>query len=332
MCLHRLELVGLYQVCYFVMALRDSAIFLINILLGISIGNLFAYEVHHPMRGSMPRGIPIPIRPLDRSTIHKIARRPAELNPDSETIFFPINHQANYRPLQIMERISVPVDHREKMENFNILNFDAYIMKPTNNVTLKPVTERKLHIINQTDDDRDDARPSSSIHHRYRTKDASKKPKKSTHMYQIKEFDDLEFYRAFLEHQKHAAMVKRLKPKSEPSSRLPIGIDFFEHKMKNKIQPFPPITYTPLYLNNNLHRSHHHEDVEASNVQNVRIRHPNMLKNQEIRFGLGTTPLTPIHTTVVMPVESKKEIYTVQPRNEPDQIHRLSNNHLGSYF
>lgn len=308
------------------MALTVSATFVvINIVFSTYIGSLFAYKLHRPMRGIMPRGIPIPIRPLDHSTMRRIARRPAEINPDSETIFLPY-HQANHRPLQIMERISVPVDHRMKKDNFNFLNFDAYVMKPANEVTLKPVTERIIRIINQTEDDHDDARPSpSSSHHRYRTRNASKKPKKSTHM--MEEFDDLEFYRAYLEHQKHAAMVKRLKTKPESSSRLPIGIDFFEHKKKNKIQAFPPITYAPMYLNN-LHRSHQHEDVEASNVQNVRIRHPNMLKNEKIRIGQVTTPLTPMHTTVIMPVESEKFDETVTPPvplpDEPDQIHSLA--------
>lgn len=325
------------------MALTGSTIFVINILFGVCIGHLFAYEIlwpvrgPMPLRGPMPRGIPIPIpiRPLDHSTIRRLSRRPTELNPDSESVFLPM-HQAKHRPMQIMERISVPVDgnhnwNRQKKDNFNVLNFEAYVMKPTNEAAIpKPVTERILHLINKTDYERDDTRQSpSSSHHKYRSRSAPKKPKKNPHVLHMKEFDDLEFYRAFLEHQKHAAMVKRIKPKPDSSSRLPIGIDFFENNKKKNKMAFPPITYSPLYLNN-LHRSQQYEDVEASNVQQVKIRHPDMLKNEEMPSTQATTPFASLmqeqmQTTMIVPMESEKHDETMPPPSDgpidPESFH-----------
>ncbi|XP_055322766.1 uncharacterized protein LOC129578366 [Sitodiplosis mosellana] len=321
------------------MALTGYPIFVIKILFGVCIGHLFAYQMHRPVHGPMHRGvpIPIPIRPLDHSTIRRLSRRPAELNPDSEPVFLPL-HQSRHRPLQIMERISVPVDgnhnwNRQKKENFNVLNFEAYMMKPTNEALPKPVTERILRYINKTEDDRDDIRQSPSSHHKYRSRSIPKKPKKNPHVLHMKEFDDLEFYRAFLEHQKHAAMVKRLKPKPDSSSRLPIGIDFFESNKKKNKAAFPPITYSPLYLNN-LHRSQQYEDVEASNVQNVKMRYPDMLKNEEIPSTQATTPFAhPVHeptmqTTMIMPMESENHDETMPPPSEmpdePETFHGLA--------
>lgn len=318
------------------MALANSVIFVMNIMCGMCIGHFYAYEILRPIRGPMPRGIPIPIpiRPLDHSTIRRLSRRPAEMNPDSEPVFLPL-HQSNHRPLQIMERISVPVDgnynwNRPKKDNFNVLNFEAYMMKP--NEASIPRPERIVRLVNQTDDDRDEFRPSPSGHHKYRSRSVPKKPKKNPHVLHMKEFDDLEFYRAYLEHQKHAAMVKRLKPKPESSSRLPIGIDFFENnKKKNKIA-FPPITYSPLYLNS-LHRSQQYEDVEASNVLHVKLQHPDMLKNEEMPSTLATTVFAPsvhepMQTTMTMPIESEKRSETILPPsdgpNETETFHGVA--------
>lgn len=319
------------------MATTISSIFVINIVIGLCVSNIFAYELLRAVRGHIPRGmpIPIPIRPLDHSTIRRLSIRPVEVNPDSEPVFLPY-HQAKHRPLQIMERISVPVDNdgwnRKRKENFNVLNFEAYMMKPSNEMTLKPVAERIIRLINQTGgDDRDDARPSPSSHHRYRSRNVPKKPKKNTHLSHMKEVDDLEFYRAFLEHQKYAAMAKKLKPRAEPSSRLPIGMDFFENKKKNKAQAYPPITYSPLYLNN-LHRSQQYEDVEASNVRHVRLRHPDMLKNERVALIQTTTttpaPMPTFPTTPLIPVENENPAETIAPSaempSEPEQIHGLA--------
>lgn len=316
------------------MAFTNVAVFVINILLGLYISNVFAYEFIRsvrPLPRGMPIPIPIPIRPLDRSTIRRLSIRPVEVNPDAEPIFLPY-HQAKHRPLQIMERISLPIDNdnwnRRRKENFNVLNFEAYKMKPVNEIAIKPVAERIIRLINQTVDNRDDIRPSSSSHHRYRSRSVPKKPKKSTHLSHMKEIDDLEFYRAFLEHQKYAAMAKKLKPKAEPSSRLPIGIDFFEQKKKTKSQAFPPITYSPLYLNN-LHRSHQYEDVEASNVRHVKLRHPDMLKNERMpSLHTSTTTLASIPTTAILSVDSETPTETIPPpldmSDELDRIHGLA--------
>lgn len=322
------------------MTLKGASIFVINLVFALCIGDLYAFELLRPVRASM-RTAPhqVPIRPLDHSTMRRLTRRPTEINPDSESIFL---HQTKQRPLQIMERISVPVDanhnfpHKKK-ENFNVLNFEAYVMKPSmEEATMKPVTERILHLNHYNDDVRDDARPSPSSHHKYRSRSMPKKPKKNIHMSHAKEFDDLEFYRAYLEHQKHAAMVKRLKPKPEPNSRLPIGIDYFENKKKNKMM-FPPITYSPLYLNN-LHRSHPYEDVEASNVQHVKMRHPDVMKmeamasmqHQHQHQQQYTTPIPDALTTMHIPMEIDKQTTEVIPSpempmpNEPDRFNSLA--------
>lgn len=315
------------------MASKNVAVFVINVLLGMCISNVFAYELLRSVRGPVPRGmpIPIPIRPLDHSTIRRLSIRPIEVNPDSEPVFSPY-HQAKHRPLQIMERISLPIDNdnwnRRRKENFNVLNFEAYKMKPSNEIALKPVAERIFGLIDQTEDDRDDIRPSSSSHHRYRSRNIPKKPKKSTHLSHMKEVDDLEFYRAFLEHQKYAAMAKKLKPKADPSSRLPIGIDFFEQKKKTKAQAFPPITYSPLYMNH-LHRSQQYEDVEASNIRQVKLRHPDMLKNERIpSLHTSTTTLASIPTTAIMSVENETPTETIPPPldmlDELEHIHGLA--------
>ncbi|XP_031633251.1 uncharacterized protein LOC116347019 [Contarinia nasturtii] len=330
------------------MTLTGALILVINLVFVLCIGDLYAYELFRPMRAATGRGMShvVPIRSLDQSTMRRLTRRPIEINPDSESIFLP-SHQAKQRPLQIMERISVPVDAnhnfpRKKKENFNVLNFEAYVMKPSmNEATIKPVTERILHLNYHNDDDRDDARPSPSSHHKYRSRPVPKKPKKSIHMSHAKEYDDLEFYRAFLEHQKHAAMVKRLKPKPEQNSRLPIGIDYFENKNKNKM--FPPITYSPLYLSN-LHRSHAYEDVEASNVQQVKMRHPDMMK-KEVMTSMQqhqqhhqqhhhqhqlTTLIPDALSTMNMPMENEKQVTETMPppeisiSNEPDRFNSLA--------
>lgn len=246
------------------MAFKGSIVFVINLLIGIGISGVFGFEVLRPIRKPIPYGIPI--RPLDKSTIQRLARRPTELNPDSEPIFLPYQ-RANRRPLQIMERISVPTDphasrNRGKKDHFNVLNFEAYVMKPNDGGPPRPVSERIYRLLNQSDY-RGDPKSNPNNFHKYRTRSASKRPKKNAPVSHVKEFDDLEFYKAFLEHQKHAAMTKLAKLKPKPESRLPIGIDFFEHKQKNKMA-FPPITYqTPLYLNN-LHRSQQFDDVHRS--------------------------------------------------------------------
>lgn len=284
------------------MALKGSFIFVLNIIFGLCIDNLWTLNAVRPVRSIASRRIPI--RPLDHSTMQRLSLRPTELNPDAEPIYLP-NHLNQPRPLQIMERISVPVDwNHPSADKFNVMNFDAYALKPNYGYSsVNPVTERVYRMANQTDKRLHrggyDTRTSPSQYKFHRSKNSSsKKQKKPLHSgnvgnggssgigvgggagsgygpTQIKEYDDLEFYRAYLEQQKQAAMMKRIKPQTEPSSRLPIGIDFFEQKKKNRMA-YPPITYAPLYMNN-LQRVHHHEEVEASNVQmqQVQMQHPN---------------------------------------------------------
>lgn len=314
------------------MALSGGLFFMINIVFGLFIGDALSYERIRHVRRPVPRGIPI--RPLDSSTMYRISRRPTEINPDSEPVFLPMHNVAR-RPLQVMERISTDAKktwNRPKKDNFNVLNFDAYVMKPNNFNAMKPVTERVLRDT-QFQNSRDDLKPSPSSQRKYRTKNGPKKPKKNNHASRLKEYDDLEFYRAYLEHQKHAAMAKKIRPKPEQSARLPIGIEFFEHKKKQK-QAYPPITYSPIYMNH-LHRSHQHEAVEASNVQHVQMQYPDMHQheiqvteeNEDIQV---TTPFIPILSTGLstqveieklavesLPVETTVVEIPTQPEPEP---------------
>lgn len=302
------------------MTLSAVSFLMINFVFGLCIGDALSYERIRTARRPVPRGIPI--RPLDSSTMYRIARRPTEINPDSEPVFLPL-HNIKRRPLQVMERISTDAKktwNRPKKDNFNVLNFEAYVMKPTNMGAIVPVTERVLHDIAQAESNRDDLKPSPSSQRKYRTK----KPKKNNvHSSRVKEYDDIEFYRAFLEHQKHAAMVKKLRPKPEPSSRLPIGIEFFENKKKQKV-PFPPITYSPLYMNH-LHRSQHHEAVEASNVQNIEMRYPDRTQHEihvteETQDIPTTTPFIPILSTTMNPMISLHPLNSNGPLNPMNQL------------
>lgn len=267
------------------MAISGASFFMINIVFGFLIGNILSYERIRQVRRPVPRGIPI--RPLDSSTIYRLSRRPTELNPDAEPIFLPL-HNGKHRPLQVMERISTDTKknwHRPKKDNFNVLNFEAYVMKPNNLDVMKPVTDRVLR-----DSQIEDLKPSPSSQRKYRTKNGSKngskKPKKN-HAARLKEYDDLEFYRQYLEHQRHAAMVKKMRPKLE--HKLPIGIEFFEQKKKLKL-PYPPITYSPMYMNHL-----HQEAVEASNVQHVQMKYPDHIPVTEEQLDIQTTtPFIPI--------------------------------------
>lgn len=298
---------------------RSSLILTINIIFGSCIDHLCGINVIRPVHR-------IPIRPLDRSTVQRLQLRPAQINPDSESIF-PSQQYMNHYPLQIMERISLDSNgnrNRPIQDQFNVLNFDAYVMKPTNTVNnMNPVTERIFRLMNQTEYYRGSDTKLSPMQFKHRSKSASNKTKKPTQGVNF-QFDDLEFYRAYLEHQKHAAMVKRLKPRPiEPSSRLPIGIEFFEQKKKNKIA-FPPITYAPLYLGNVNRSPHHEEVVGASNIQNVKVKHPNLVYNVDILNESPTTPI-PIIQTTLTPTLNENEIQSPIETVLSPNVHALNN-------
>lgn len=297
-----------------------SRVVFLCIVFALCIGNLLGYALIRPVR--VPNLRRIPIRPLDPSTIRRLSRVPNEINPDAESIFIPMPN-AKQRPMQVMERISAPIDNKnsnwnhKRNDQFNVLNFEAYVMKPTN-PTIKPVTERVLRLITPTEDYRDDTKTSPSSQHKYRIKNA-KKPKKNPHILHMKEHDDLEFYRAFLEHQKQAAMIKRLKPKPEQSSRLPIGMDFFEQKKRNKAPAFPPITYSPMYMNH-MHRAQ--PEAEASNLHHVKLRLPEVKQPVTQKLIESTTPIqfttmaTPPSFTTVLPMDIERQTETVPPPDD----------------
>ena len=63
------------------------------------------------------------------SEIKKEIKKP-KINPDAESIFLPINGNS-YHPEKVLERIQTYTDHKNRNSN-NLLNFDAYILKPFN--------------------------------------------------------------------------------------------------------------------------------------------------------------------------------------------------------
>lgn len=290
-----------------------------------------AYEVIGRIRAPV-RGIPI--RPLDFTTIRRLAYKPAPINPDAEPIFLPL-HSEKYKPFQIMERISATPtakatvnrkynanQEQRNKDNFNFLNFDAYLVKPNAAIALKPDTDRILRLMNYTEHEyQDEPTSSSSSHHKLRSQKPSKKSKKKNHSQQLNEFSDFDFYKAYQEHQMQAAAMKKLKKhlsgQQQPrnankyahsSAKLPIGIEFFEQRHKNKM-PFPPITYSPLYLNN-LHRKHNFEDVEASNIH-INTQRLEMLQNEEF----PTTTVAP-PTAIVAQDMNEAQANTISPAEE----------------
>lgn len=288
------------------MIFKCTFVLIINIIFGLCIGHSNGINVIRPVHR-------IPIRPLDRSTMRRLSLRPAEINPDSESIFASQYHYS-HRPLQIMERISADSNsnrirnqnnnHNNNQEQFNVLNFDAYVMKPSNTINMNPVNEHIYRLMNQSEYYQGDPKISPTPQ-KYRSKNKSKKHGHGLNT----QFDDLEFYQAYLEHQKQATMLKRLKLRPEPSAHLPVGIEFMEQKKKNKFA-YQPITYAPVYMNN-LHRSHHYEDVGASSLQHVKVRHPNIVYNIEGFNDSPTTPFTIIQTTLSPPLENE-----VQPATD----------------
>lgn len=313
------------------------------IIFDVYISGIYSYERLKPMRG--PSVKRIPIRPLDYSTIKRLSRKHLPFDPDSEPIFLPIN-ASKFKSYPVMERISSPPNiirtrnPSEKNDNFNILNFDAYKIRPLHSA-VKTGTDRMLHFTNRTDY-YNDAKPSSSSQHKYRSKSSPKKSKKNHHEQQqqlihqqIQDFEDYDFYKAFVEHQKQVAAMKKLKLKHaaqlnganklmHSASKLPIGIDYFEQRSKNKI-PYPPITYAPLYMNN-LHRSNRHEDVEASNIH-IRTQPLEMLQNERMPTTTTIAAATP---TYVVPVELESVKHTVAPTetHQPEEAksyHKVAN-------
>lgn len=323
---------------------------MISIIFGVCISDLVAYKELRPIRGPVVKRIPI--RPLDYSTIKRISRKHVPLNPDSESIFLPVN-AAQFKPYQVMERISLAPPHPnhirnrlnhhnlKKNDNFNILNSDAYLMKPKDDmVIVNTDPNRGSQFANRTDNYYEDARPSSSAHHKYRSKTVPKKPKKTSKrlpMIPVRDTDDFELYKTILEQQnrEQAATMKKNYKKhvnhfnvnpvkhAQSGAELPIGIDYSEQKSINKL-PYPPITYAPIYLNN-LHRSHHHEDVEASNIY-VRTQPLEMLQNEQ----MPPTTIPSVSSTFAVPIEFEQTKHTMAPievhqSEEAKSYHKVAN-------
>lgn len=320
---------------------------MISIIFGVCISDSDAYEKLRPIRGPVVKGIPI--RPLDYSTIKRISRKHVPLNPDSEPIFLPVN-AAQFKPYQVMERISSAPPHPnlirnrlnhhnlKKNDNFNFLNFDAYLMKPMNgSVKVKKDPNRGLQFANQTESFYEDAKSSSSTQHKYRSKPSSKKSKQKGNRLSMMPVRDMDFelYKAILEQQKQQKQQKQAETMEKlhkmkhinhlnvnpikhahNGAKLPIGIDYFEQKSKNK-SPYPPITYAPIYLDNLKHRSHHHEDVEASNIY-VRTQPLEMLQNEEMPLTTTTGPS--VLPTFAVPIEVEMH----QPE-EAKSYHKVAN-------
>lgn len=151
----------MYQVQVFVF-LSISSVLVCEELVG------YPYEYFQPKRilSTVPNWIPnikaVTIKPVDIEEIRRSTHNLPPINPDAEAIFLPLNVD-KLRFDQVMERSSLggiyynkkPKSHKKK-NKFNMLNFDAYVVKPTNFnykkvfATLKPETERILKYLNET--------------------------------------------------------------------------------------------------------------------------------------------------------------------------------------
>lgn len=133
--------------------------------------NAFPYQIYNPFHRA-PVVRVVPIKPMNYSSIRRSTHKLPPINPLAEQVFIPKNLQQRYRPEQIMERLTSSASnaHTRKHKNqFNLLNFDAYTMKPMNFnyntvlATLTPETERIFKILNRTDV-KNDPKVSSSSH------------------------------------------------------------------------------------------------------------------------------------------------------------------------
>lgn len=294
------------------MARKGSYIFVINIIFGLCIGDLWTLNAIRVDRNRASRRIPI--RPLDRTTMLRLQSRPTELNPDAESIFAP-NHITNpSRPLQIMERISVPVDwNHPSSDKFNLLAHDPYAMK-AKYMSTSPVTDRSFHTVNQTAD-RNDARTSQSQYQMSQSKNAMvKKPKKPLYAsggvssadgsgMQMKDPNgEIDFYPAYFEHQNPATLIKhRMKLRPDPISRLPMNYDFYDQKKKSRLAYPPPMNFAPKYIS----KLHHTYRTESDETSNVHRHHTNSHTNQykqnyfdDVADGIVSTTTTTTTTTI----------------------------------
>lgn len=135
--------------------------------------NAFPYQIYNPFHRGIPLPRIVPIKPMNYSTIRRSTHKLPPINPLAEQVFIPKSLQQRYRPEQIMERLTSSASnaHTRKHKNnkFNLLNFDAYTLKPMNLnyntvlATLTPETERIFKILNRTDV-KNDPKVSSSSH------------------------------------------------------------------------------------------------------------------------------------------------------------------------
>lgn len=148
---------------------RLSFILVLN--MAVCLANAFPYEIFNPYHRA-PLVQVVPIKPMNYTTIRRSAHKLPPINPLAEQVLVPKNMQQRYRPEQIMERLtnSDSNAHTQRHKNtFNLLNFDAYTMKPMNFnyntvlATLTPETERIFKILNRTDV-KSDPKTSSSSH------------------------------------------------------------------------------------------------------------------------------------------------------------------------
>lgn len=134
--------------------------------------NAFPYEIFNPYHWA-PVVHVVPIKPMNYTTIRRSTHKLPPINPLAEQVYIPKNFQQRYHPEQIMERLTQSASNQhaahEHKNTFNLLNFDAYTVKPmsfnynTVLATLTPETERIFKILNRTDI-KNDPNSSSSVH------------------------------------------------------------------------------------------------------------------------------------------------------------------------
>lgn len=156
------------------MANLNVRLFVLVMNMCVCVTVAFPYEFYNPYQAPAVRVLPI--KPMNYTSVRRSIHKLPPINPLAEQVYVPKNLQQRYRPEQIMERLTsadttsnAHGKNRKHKKKFNLMNFDAYMVKPLdynyNKVlaTLKPETDRILNILNRTDV-QDDPSVSSSLH------------------------------------------------------------------------------------------------------------------------------------------------------------------------
>lgn len=296
-----------------------------TLIMGICTKTVLAH--HRGLSERVIRGIPI--HPFDSATIRHLTRRPTPFNYDAELVHVPHNAKPN---LQIMERISVPVDtnlgyahkhnNKPKSMEYNQHNFDAYMIPPYQLTTITPETHQLARTPNQTESFRYVIEPVL----KYPSRNVAKQLKQTNAVNRFNrmpiEFDKQDFYRSLVKYEEQRSAIGRQRVaqpalvkhpvKYYRNNKAPVGIEYFHSQQQHK--PYPPVAYAPTYAEH-YNSGQRFEDVEPANSQVY--QRLEMLQNEELP-PLTTTAAAPTFAPTMIPTsisERESSIDLIQPRN-----------------